>query len=82
MIVQISPTTIAQTASNLEITMPEFKLASVDGNARVLFLTSEGAGIKVQFVYIPPEVYSQWGEDDNYIVNYVLEQLNLIAAEE
>lgn len=80
MIVQISPTTIAQTASNLEITMPEFKLGDTEGTARVIFLTSEGAAADIKYIHIPPDVYSQWGTDDSFIVNYVLEMLNLIAA--
>jgi hypothetical protein len=82
MIVQITPTSVTNTSTSVEVTMPDFKLGSTEGNARVIFMTSEGAFIDLKHIPIPPEVYVQWGTDDNFIVNYVLQQLNLIATEE
>jgi hypothetical protein len=80
MIVNIQPFMVTYTGTKVEIAMPEFQLASTDGYAWAHVMTTEGRIIKSDRVYIPAATWSAWGQDDSVIVNYVLGQLNIIAA--
>lgn len=33
-------------------------------------------------VYVPPDIYQEWGRDDNYIVDYVLDALGFVRKPE
>jgi hypothetical protein len=45
-------------------------------------MTEPGMIVKSERVLIPPEVWQEWGQDDRFIVDYVLDQLNIIEAVE
>lgn len=78
MIVNITPFSVAYSANKVEIRMDDFKLGATTGMCTVYFFDDYRV-IKVERVEIPEEVYTQWGQDDWFVVNYVLDQLNLIA---
>lgn len=82
MIVNIQPTPITPVGVKVNIRMPDFELGATSGIAIAVIFNSEDNVVKSEKVLIPPEVYSQWGQDDNFITNYVLEQMNLIVVDE
>lgn len=49
--------------------------------AKVQLINSNGKPIDVKTVEIEPEQYESWGEGDEYIVNIILEKLNLTKSE-
>lgn len=82
MIINIEPYTVSFVGTKVDIQMPLFELGATSGYAYAQIMTADGRIVKSERVQIPPEVYAGWGEDDRYIVNYVLEQLNIIEAVE
>jgi hypothetical protein len=82
MIINIEPFTVAFVGTKVDIQMPMFALGATEGYAYAQIMTADGRVVKSERVYIPPEVYAGWGEDDRYIVDYVMEQLNIIEAVE
>ena len=82
MILNIEPYTVSHVGSKVEISMPEFQLGLTESVAYAHIMTEQGMIVKVERVPIPPEVYAEWGQDDRFIVDYVLEQLNIIEATE
>lgn len=79
MIANIAPITITHTATKIEILMNEFKLGATTGSCTV-YLMDEFRVVDAKRVDIPEEVYATWGTDDSFIVDYVLQVLNLIAG--
>ena len=49
--------------------------------AKVQLINSNGKPIDVKTVEIKPEQYESWGEGDEYIVDIILEKLNLTKSE-
>lgn len=79
MIVNIEP--LSQSITQVQIRVIDFNLMATSCVCEVAYM-SESVCVRVEKVDIPEEIYTQWGTDDSVIVNYVLQQLNLIAAEE
>lgn len=78
MIVNITPITVAYTVTKVEIRMDDFQLGATTGTCAVYFFDGQRA-VKAERVEIPEEIYSEWGQDDSFITQYVLTALNLIA---
>jgi hypothetical protein len=76
-IVNIVPTTLSFEVSQIEITFEQFQLNAVSGFVYVRYCNNLGQIFKIEKVYIPSDVYQEWGQDDDFIINYVLEQLVL-----
>lgn len=76
--VNIEPKDITQvnTATNVEMHMSNLVLGtSIDIN--VLFKDSQGRVFKMELVRVQGDEYSQWGNDDNYLIDLVLSKLGL-----
>ena len=73
----IVPTETTQVCNRIQITMDDFKLKATTGACRVFFYNSNDTVIKVERVEIPEEVYTNWGTDDQVIIDYVLNALGL-----
>ena len=76
----IQPIEIATkgTATKIEIVVMAFKLNPTDGIRMSYQLTDEqNNGLLGGTITIPMTVYEQWGVDDSYIVDYVLNELSL-----
>lgn len=82
MIVDIEPFAISNIGLKADIRMPDFQLGSTNGHAVCYILNENDVVLKLERVFIPDEIYAQWGQDDMFVVNYVLQQMNLIAAQE
>lgn len=77
MIVNIEP--LPQSITQVQIRVIDFNLMATSCTCEVAYI-SESVCVRVEKVDIPEDVYAQWGTDDNVIVSYVLQQLDLIAA--
>lgn len=82
MIINIEPYTVAHTGTKVEVTMPQFELGATDGYAYAHIFEESGRIVKSERVHIPPEVWQEWGQDDRFIVDYVLAELNIIEVTE
>jgi hypothetical protein len=80
MIVHIEPCAVSRVGTEVDIQMPQFELGAVSGYASVYVRTEDGIVVKTDRVLIPPEVYTEWGQDDRFIVDYVMEQLGLVEV--
>lgn len=76
MIVNISPVDIISTATKVEIVMIGFSLKATSGMCDVMFY-NDTRSIKTERIIIPEDVYSIWGSDDQVIIDYVLNTLDL-----
>lgn len=75
--IAVEPVTKTQQIARIQLSVPQFVLNATEMDVYVTMYTSEMRFVDSQMVHIPPDVYSEWGQDDSHIVNYVLSQLNL-----
>ena len=80
MFVNIVPVTVSQVGTKVFVQIPQFELGATEGEAQAHVSTETGFFIRSERVPIPPEVYAEWGQDDRFIVDYVMEQLGLVEA--
>jgi hypothetical protein len=66
---------VTQTATQADIQLIDFQLNAIEGNASVVLMDTTGRAVKSLVIRIPPDIYSQWQADDNFIVNYILQRL-------
>lgn len=74
--IDVKPQNVQFEIVKIGISLDNFVLYAVDARATVRYLTANGITVKVESIYIPPEIYSQWGTDDTFIVDYVLQQIH------
>lgn len=76
--INIIPTETKYVCDRIQISIDDFKLKATNGSCRVFFYNESGGSVvKVERVEIPEEVYTNWGTDDQVIVDYVLNTLQL-----
>jgi hypothetical protein len=75
--IDIVTTETKQMCNRIQITMDNFRLKAITGACRVFFYDANNVVIKVERVEIPEEVYTNWGTDDQVIIDYVLGTLFL-----
>lgn len=76
--INIVPKDVTQvdTVTNIELHTSNLVLgSSIDIN--VLFKDTQDRVFKVEMVRVQGEEYSQWGSDDNYLIDLVLSKLEL-----
>jgi len=73
--IEIQPYPINKEISYLKIFLDNFQLNAKEGVCSVYEYTSTDCLINVSRVPIPHEIYSEWGTNDDYIVEFVLDQL-------
>lgn len=79
--VNIVPVTFSYTCNRVQITIDDFQLLATSATCRVYFYNGDtGSVIKVQSVTIPEDIYAEWGTDDQFIIDYVLQTLNLTPS--
>lgn len=78
--ITINPVNVTHTCNRIQISMDDFTLNATTGMCRVYFYNTAGVVVKVERIQIPEEVYVNWGVDDQFIVDYVLETLNLTVV--
>lgn len=77
MIIEIEPYAVTNVGTRVDIQMPSFELGATFGYAYAHISTDDGMIVKTERVLIPAEVYGEWGQDDKFIVDYVMQQLDL-----
>jgi hypothetical protein len=75
--ISIDPVSLSSNATNVLVTMPSFELGATEGTAYVSMFSEDDRILTSKRVDIPPTIYAQWKEDDNFIIDYVLQQLNV-----
>lgn len=81
MIVNIEPITFSETSDHIQITLDDFQLNATTGKCRVYFYDINTSRVlKVEHVTIPESVYANWGTDDQFIVDYVVQALNVTPS--
>lgn len=54
-----------------------FQLGATEGDMYITFYDINNTFVERKIVHIPPEIYSQWGTDDNFIIDYAFSQLGV-----
>jgi hypothetical protein len=75
--IAVDPVAKTQQIAKIQLSVPQFVLNANEMDVYVTMYTEEMRFVESQLVHIPPDVYKDWGTDDNHIINYVLSQLNL-----
>lgn len=76
--VHIEPYPINKQISYLQLYIDEFRLGATDCSVSVYEYTAEGQLLNVVRVYIEPELYKDWGKDDFYLVEIVIDKLGYV----
>lgn len=56
---------------------PIFQLNATEADIYATFYDSNDIFVERKIVHIPPEIYIQWGTDDNFIIDYAFSQLGV-----
>lgn len=80
--IDIQPVTKESIVTKLSIDLPSFTLNATETTAHVTLFTEETRFVEARTINIPPEIYSEWGKDDDFIVDYVLAELQLTRLPE
>jgi len=76
--IDVQPCTLpAPVVTKVQIRMPNFSLLATETDVSVMMYSANDQFVKGVLVHIPADIYSQWGTDDNFIVDYVLSELGL-----
>lgn len=75
--IDIQPFTKQSIVTKVSVDLPSFTLNATETTAHITMFTEETRFVEAKTVHIPPEIYSEWGQDDNFIVDYVLTELSL-----
>lgn len=73
---QIDPVLSGKTAVAVEFIL-DYKFFATDASLFAKFLDEEGGFIEIKRVYVPPEVYAQWLDTDQFLIDYAVEQLGI-----
>jgi hypothetical protein len=74
--IEIAPRDVIKRATNIEILLQYIFLAE-DATVIVYIKDEQNNTLDIKTVYIPKEIYSQWVDTDNFIIDYILKELNL-----
>lgn len=75
--ITVDPVPKTQQITKIQLSVPQFVLNATEMDVYVAMFTDEMRYVESAMVHIPPEVYKDWGTDDNHIIDYVLSQLNV-----
>lgn len=73
--IYIEPYPIDQSIDHVKIKIEDFRLNALDCWCSVYEYDSNDKFINMSRVYVPSDVYTQWSTDDEYIIQYCLNQL-------
>ena len=78
----ILPYPISTAVDHIKIFVDNFQLNAIDCFCSVYEYDENDKLLNVHRVYIEPELYAEWGIDDNYLVELVLDKLGYIRKPE
>lgn len=73
---EVQPIEKIRTISSVEIFL-QYVFNATDATIYVYFKDTDNSTVDIKQVYIPPEVYAQWTDTDEYLIDYVLKELGL-----
>jgi hypothetical protein len=73
--IDIQPSSVSKTAVKVSLFL-QYVFKATDAKVFCYVYDVDGHQLDVQTVYVPPEVYSTWTDDDNVIIDYVMRELN------
>jgi hypothetical protein len=80
-IIPVSPVEMTRTCRKVRMTINNFQLNATDCTVSVIKYDENEQFLENVGVYISPEEYSEWGRDDTYIINLVLEKIGLVREQ-
>jgi len=78
--INIQPHTKESIVTQVQIELTSFSLNATEGMAVVSMFTDTTRFVEAKTVPIPSEIYTVWGQDDNFIIDYVLTELGLVRS--
>lgn len=63
--------------SYVRLSVENFQLNAHSAWVAVWMYNDQSMLVSVERVYVPPQVYGDWSKDDDYIIDYVLKELDL-----
>lgn len=79
--IQVTPKPVTVEITKVQLVMAGFTLNATEGTVCATMLTEDNKYVDRKLVKIPPEVYSQWAQDDTLVVDYVLQELELAHSQ-
>lgn len=73
----ITPVPETREIARIQLSVPQFHLNATTMDVYVTMYTKDDQYVNSKMVHIPEDVYSEWGQDDEHIINYVLTELNI-----
>ena len=80
--IKIEPYPIDTAIASVSVSVENFTLNATDCWLQVIEYDANNKFLNVSRVYVPPEIYMDWGSNDDYLIEYCLEQLNFIRKPE
>jgi hypothetical protein len=71
----VTPIDHSHKIAKIQLSIPQFVLNATEMDVYVSMFTEEMKFVDSALIHIPPDVYKNWGTDDNHIINYVLSKL-------
>lgn len=75
--IEITPIPQTREIAKVQLSVPQFVLNAKNMDVNAIMYTKDDQFVKAQYVHIPDDVYAEWGQDDDHIIDYVLTQLNI-----
>lgn len=78
----IEPIPVQKEVSYIKITVNGFELMATECTLSIWEHDSTGKILDFKMLHVPPEIYGQWKEDDQYIIDYALNQLGYVEKKD
>lgn len=75
----VDPATVTKSdvVTKIRLTIPHFFLNATTMDVFVGMFTADDKFVDNRMIHVPEDIYKEWGNDDNYIIDYVVSQLKL-----
>ena len=73
--VPIVPFPLNNSIAYVRVSVENFQLHATDCWLQVFEYDADDKFLNMSRVYVPPEIYSEWGTQDDYLVEFALDQL-------
>jgi hypothetical protein len=80
--IDIVPYPLDRQIDHLKVFVDNFRLGATDCFCTVYEYDVNGILLNVHSVYIEPELYSEWGTNDTYLIDIVLDKLGYVQRDE
>lgn len=78
--IDVDPISQTRKITKIQLSVPQFLFNATEMDVYVTMYTEDMQFVNSQLVHIPPDIYKNWGTDDNYIINYVLQQIQIALS--